>query len=278
MMSLVAKALLWIAALVVTIANILDVRAAEPRPPEAALDQVQALRASQAAIGRLVGAHRLVDREGRAFDLTTLRGKPLVVNFVYTGCYQVCPTTTKFLADAIKEARRALGDQSFRVLTIGFNLPFDHPAAMKAYARRLGIDVPGWEFASPDAAAVDDLVREFGFSYAQTPNGFDHILQVTIVDAEGRIYRQLYGDAFALPLLVGPLKELITGTPTPTASLGDWIERVKLLCTVYDPAAGRYRVNYAVVIEIFVGASILIAGIASLAYEWRKRRHARPAA
>ena len=35
--------------------------------------------------------------------------------------------------------------------------------------------------------------------------------------------------------------------------------KVKLFCTVYDPAAGRYRLNYSLFVEIFAGASILIA-------------------
>ncbi len=35
--------------------------------------------------------------------------------------------------------------------------------------------------------------------------------QVTIVDADGVIYRQVYGENFDLPMLVQPLKELLSG-------------------------------------------------------------------
>ena len=237
-----------------------------------AVDQTAALRASQAVLGQAPGDHRFTTADGRNASLVQYRGKPLVVHFVYTGCYQVCPATTRVLAAAIREAQRALGPDRFHTLTIGFNLPFDTPVAMKAYARRHGITLPNWDFVSPAAEDLDRLIREFGFAYAQTPNGFDHILQTTIVDAEGRIHRQIYGADFDLPLLIEPLKALLTGEPVAATRTAEWLERVKLLCTVYDPSAGKYRINYAVVIEILVGASILVVGIYSLAIEWRKHR------
>lgn len=237
-----------------------------------ALDQNAALRSSQAALGQAPADHRFTTADGRNVNLRQYRGRPLVVHFVYTGCHQVCPATTRVLAAAIREAQRALGSERFHTLTIGFNLPFDTPVAMRAYASRHGVTLPNWDFASPAAEGLERLTREFGFSYAQTPSGFDHILQTTIVDAEGRIYRQIYGAEFALPLLVEPLKALLTGEPVAATRAADWFERVKLLCTVYDPSAGKYRINYAVVIEILVGASILVAGVYSLANEWRKHR------
>jgi len=247
-------------------------------PGGPALDQKSALALSQSVVGEKIGNHALTDASGRRVQLSDFRGKPLVVNFVYTACYHVCPTTTRFLRGAVKSAQDALGKDAFNTLTIGFNLPFDSPQAMRAFARQQGIDVPNWLFLSPDATSVDQLLRDFGFSYASTASGFDHVLQVSIVDAEGRIHRQLYGDSFDLPLLVAPLKGLITGVPLESPGIGAWLERVKILCTVYDPSAGKYRVNYAVVIEIFVGASILLVGLGTLGWEWRRNRRARRAA
>jgi protein SCO1/2 len=55
----------------------------------AAFDEKAALKESQAAIGREAGDYTLRDSEGRTVRLAELRGKPLVVHFVYTGCFQV---------------------------------------------------------------------------------------------------------------------------------------------------------------------------------------------
>jgi len=235
------------------------------------LDEKAALKESQAAIGRELPEYRFRDSEGRDVRLSQLRGKPLVVSFVYTGCFQICPATTQFLAKAVSEAQRTLGPGTFRVATIGFNLPFDTPQAMKDFRRRFGVASPDWLFLTPDAGELAQLTADFGFRYESTAAGFDHLLQASIVDAGGRIYRQVYGDAFEVPLFVGPLLELAQNAPVPQGSLQGLWEQVKLLCTVYDASAGRYRVNYVVFIELFVGSTVMLGGLALLATEWRRR-------
>lgn len=221
-------------------------------------DYEKALKVSQAVIGKKVGNHVLRDRNRREVRLSEFRGKPLLVNFVYTSCSQVCPTTTQFLAKSARLARSALGEESFRIVTIGFNLPFDSPEAMAAFARQNSIDLAGWEFLSPERDAVEALTADFGFSFNATPKGFDHISQVTIVDRDGVVYRQIYGDSFDLPLLVGPLKELLSGQATRSGGLEGLWTQVKLYCTVYDPGSGGYRLNYSLFVEIFAGMTVLI--------------------
>ncbi|MDH4096012.1 MAG: SCO family protein [Betaproteobacteria bacterium] len=237
-----------------------------------AFDQKLALRDSQAAIGRAIGDYTLRDTEGRPVRLADLRGKPLVVSFIYTGCFQVCPVTTQSLAGAVAQAERTLGPGTFRVATIGFNLPFDSPEAMKEFRRKHVVESPNWLFLSPDAKTLPALVADFGFRYESTAAGFDHLLQASIVDSQGRIYRQVYGDSFATQLFVGPLLELAQNAPVPQAGVEAFFEKVKLLCTVYDPVAGRYRVNYVIVAEILVGASVVLGILAFLVVELRRRR------
>lgn len=238
-----------------------------------ALDQSAALRISQAAVGRAIGDYTLKDREGRAVRLLNYRGKPLLVSFIYTGCFQVCPTTTRTLQKAISVARDALGNDRFSVISIGFNQPADSPLALKAFAAQYGINSPDWEFLSPPAAAVPDLARDFGFSFAPTPAGFDHLLQVSVVDAEGRIYRQIYGEDYSADYLVEPLKQLIAGTPVANAgNISAILEQVRILCSVYDPRTGKYRVSYGLVLEIAGGATFLAWIIWFFLGEWLARR------
>jgi protein SCO1/2 len=242
--------------------------------PALALDEKEALKDSQAAIGRQLGDYRFTDSEGRPVRMAELRGKPLVVSFVYTGCFQVCPATTQFLARAVAEAERTLGPGTFRVATIGFNLPFDSPAAMRDFRRKFALASPNWLFLTPQAETLERLTADFGFRYEATSAGFDHLLQASIVDAEGRIYRQIYGESFEAPQFVGALLQLAQNRPVPQGSLGALWEQVKLLCTVYDAASGRYRLNYAVFIEIFTGVTVLLGTVWFVASSWRRRRAA----
>jgi hypothetical protein len=53
------------------------------------LDEKSAFERSQAAIGKSVGDFVLLNRDGTPVELSKYRGKPLLVNFVYTACFQV---------------------------------------------------------------------------------------------------------------------------------------------------------------------------------------------
>jgi protein SCO1/2 len=216
------------------------------------LDEKEAFKRSQAAIGQLVGGYVLLDREARPVPLSRYRGKPLLVNFIYTACFQVCPTTTRNLQKALENAVATLGAERFSVVSIGFNQPFDSPPAMKSFASQHGIRLPNWEFLSPAQAIVSEVAGNFGFSFVATAAGFDHLNQVTIVDAEGKIVRQVYGEKFTAEDIVEPLKLMVTGAPLPAraSKIDELIERVRILCSVYDPVTGRYRTNYALYFEI----------------------------
>jgi protein SCO1/2 len=216
------------------------------------LDETAALQLSQSVVGKPVGDHVLLDRQQRPTPLARYRGKPLLVSFVYTACFQVCPTTTKNLQKAVENTVGMLGADRFNIISIGFNQPFDSPQAMKDFATQHGIHLPNWEFLSPAAAIVDELTQNFGFSYVATTAGFDHMNQITLVDAEGRIYRQIYGQSFTAQDLAEPLKAMITGAPIPpqTSTLAELVDRVRIICSVYDPISGRYRTNYALYFEI----------------------------
>ena len=244
--------------------------------PLPTLDQAEALRASQAVVGNEIGDFLLQDRQGKAVRLSSFRGQPLLVSFIYTGCFQICPGTTRALHKAVSAAQEALGDKRFQVLSIGFNQPADSPVALKAFAAQQGIADANWEFLSPPAAAVAAISRDFGFSFVATPAGFDHTLQVTLVDQRGRIYRQIYGDAFAPEDLIRPLQQLLAGAPTAAESpLENIVERVRLICSVYDPKTGKYRLDWGLLLEIAGGITSVLWTIGFFIGEWRNQRAAR---
>ncbi|MEP7301143.1 MAG: SCO family protein [Caldimonas sp.] len=241
-----------------------------------ALNADAAVRASQAAIGRRIGEYTLLGRDSNPVHLSSYRGKPLLVSFVYTGCFQVCPTGTRALHQSVRALEKRFGTAQFNVVSIGFNQPADSPAAMKAFAAQNGIDLPNWSFLSAPSGDVEALTREFGFSFQATPAGFDHVLQVTLVDAEGRVVRQVYGGEIAPNALGEPLTLLLASRPLPLQSgLSELIDRVRILCTVYDPRTGTYRVDYSLALEIAGGLTFAIAMLLYLLNEWRGRRTAR---
>ncbi|MGZ8260139.1 MAG: SCO family protein [Caldimonas sp.] len=246
--------------------------------PAAALDVDAALRASEAAIGTRINEHTLLDRDGKPVRLSSYLGKPLLVSFVYTGCFQVCPTGTRELLKTVRALENRFGTGQYNVVSIGFNQPADSPTAMRTFAAQNGIDFPHWSFLSPAAGDVAALAREFGFSYQATPAGFDHVLQVTLIDAEGRIVRQVHGSEIAPDAIGEPLTLLLSSRPVPLqSSLSALVDRVRILCTVYDPRTGTYRVDYGLPLEIAGGLTFAITMLVIWLNERRARRAARRA-
>lgn len=245
---------------------------AGPGPSDPRLDPAKAIEASEAALGREVGPYVLTDSEGRPLSLAEYRGRPLVISLVYTSCSSVCPPTTQRLIRAVAQARQALGADRFAVLTVGFDARHDTPKRLASFAETQGIDTSGWRLASADEATLADLVTDLGFSYAAAAGGFEHITQVTIIDAGGRIYRHVYGDDFPIQVFVEPLKELVFGTTTRALSVAALIDRLKFLCTTYDPNLGRYRTSYAIALGVVIGGMALAIMGFIIVGAWRRTR------
>ncbi len=242
-------------------------------PAPAAIGADDAYAQSQAAIGRKVGVHVLRDQRGAALPLEAFRGRPLVVSLIFTSCSTVCPITTDHLRARVDEARATLGDDAFAVLTFGFDASGDRPAQLAAFANAHRLNgIPDWHLASADAATTEALLADLGFSFETAAGGFDHITQTSILDAEGRVYRQLYGEAFPLPLLVEPLKDLVLGRATRSLAPSDLWDRLTFICTVYNPATGAYRFDYSIFFGIFFGALSLILTAVVIVRMWLGNR------
>ncbi|MHA1108047.1 MAG: SCO family protein [Alphaproteobacteria bacterium] len=237
-------------------------------------DADQALAYSGAAVGRLIGDHKLFDRRGRPASLADLRGRPLVISLIYTACAHTCPLVTQNLARIVEDARDAMGKDSFNVVSIGFDSRNDSPGRMRIFAREQGVaGTDGWYFMSGDKATIDALAHDLGFVFFRSPKGFDHITQTTLVDSKGRVYQHIYGTEFDAPRLVEPLKRLaIDGGREVPATISSWIDRVRVFCTVYDPAQDRYRFDYSIFMVIATGLISLTALGAFVIHGWRGSR------
>jgi protein SCO1/2 len=236
-------------------------------------DYDTALRISQEAIDNRVGNYSFTNADGKPVVFEEFVGKPLVVSMIYTSCYHICPLTTRYLSSVVEKARETLGDDSFSVALIGFDTQFDTPKAMKYFADKQGIGDKGWNLLSITQDELDALSKDIGFVYYPSSSGFDHVMQATIIDADGKVYRQVYGQIFDTPLLVDPLIELVLGRPPATQSyLSSLSTRIKLFCTSYDPVRDGYYFDYSLFLGMLIGGSIIIYTGFIVLLEFRKGR------
>ncbi len=261
------------AACAATVLALMAVALPSAAPASPQLDPAATFAKGTQALGRTIGNYTLVDMNGSSLALRDYRGKPLVVSLVFTACSSVCPPTTQHVIDAVNEAGRMIGLDRFNVLTIGFDARNDTPARLTQFASTQGIKSPNWRVASADAATIEALLGDIGFSYRAVAGGFDHPTQTTIVDGEGRVYRHVYGENFPLQMFMEPLKDVVYGTTT-SFSFSGIVDRIKFICTAYDPGAGRYRIDYGLVFGSVIAAFSLLAMGGLILREWIRSAHA----
>jgi protein SCO1/2 len=100
------------------------------------------------------------DKTVRFYD-DLIAGKFVVINFMYTGCGEICPGMTANLL----EVQRLLGERIGRdifMYSITLQPELDTPAILKGYAETFGVQ-PGWAFLTGERADIETLRRKLGF-------------------------------------------------------------------------------------------------------------------
>jgi len=144
-----------------------------------------AIDVTGAPLGRSLA---LTDHNGVQRSLADFRGKAVLVNFGYTQCPDVCPTTLADLASAV----RKLGPDGSRVqvLFVTVDPKRDNAQLLKNY---VGAFDPRFLGLRGDAAATAAATREFRVFAAEregkTADSYtvEHSAQTFAFDPEGRL-------------------------------------------------------------------------------------------
>ena len=132
--------------------------------------------------GRPAPEFALTDHRGRPVSLAALRGRPVVVTFVYADCHASCPLLIARLKTL--EARNT-PDVAF--IAISLDPQRDTPASLAGAAVKWELG-PGWHLLSGAPASVKDTLSAYGVQYAPLPDGeIAHENLVLIIDRRGRL-------------------------------------------------------------------------------------------
>lgn len=137
----------------------------------------------------------LTDQDGRPLEFRKLRGKPLVINFIYTSCPDVCTLLTaslKILRERLKPGEAG----SVRFLSITMDPEVDTPEVLKAHSRRRQADAANWRWLTGKAAELAPVWQEFGVSVKRLDRGLiEHTTLTVVADAEGNMRFAYSGSA-----------------------------------------------------------------------------------
>jgi len=220
----------------------------------------EAVRIAKNAEGRKISFYNLIDQENRPFNTKEYAGKPLLVTFIYTTCPDICNSIIATLVPAIEEVKKELGD-NFNAIVVGFDSEYDTPEMMKEFALHHEADFNLVRFASGDSETIGKMIRDFGFYFEVREEGaYNHLGLVSIVDKEGKIYRQVYKTNIGPADLKIPVNQLLTGN-IPEKRAPTFIDQLKSICVRYDPKTGEYYIDYSYLFGVGLqAATILLVG------------------
>jgi protein SCO1 len=150
----------------------------------------------------------LTDQNGQPVTLASLRGKTLLVDFVYTHCMGPCPILT---AKHVELQRALLPETRARVQLVSITLDpaNDTPEVLTRYAVERGADLSDWSFLTGPEAEVAEVVKAYGVGTLRAPDGsIDHVVATFLVDGQGRIARRWLGLEHTVPELRAAIEEV----------------------------------------------------------------------
>lgn len=146
----------------------------------------------------------LTTNAGVPLRLSDLKGKVLIVGFIFTTCNGSCPATTHRMAQVQEELkRRKLStDGRMQLVSISLDPGRDTPEVLRGYMRLYDVDPSNWTFLTGAPEAVAKVIADWGMWVRPAANGqLDHPSRVFLVDRRGRI-REIYNLNFLKPAWV----------------------------------------------------------------------------
>ena len=134
---------------------------------------------------------RLLDQDGREvrFYTDALRGKIVLISFLYTSCTDICPILMHNLSDVQNSLGDRFGKDVFFV-SISVDPVDDTPEELKKYAERYETK-PGWTFLTGPKKDVDAVIRRFG----EFQEDFeDHSMTFVLGDVKNARWSKMRGD------------------------------------------------------------------------------------
>jgi cytochrome oxidase Cu insertion factor (SCO1/SenC/PrrC family) len=134
---------------------------------------------------------RLLDQDGREVRFYTgaLRGKIVLVSFIYTNCTDICPILMHNLLDVQNSLGDRFGKDVFFV-SISVDPEDDTPEELKKYSERFEAK-PGWTFLTGSKKDVDAVIRRFGEFHEDFE---DHSMTFVLGDVKNARWSKMRGD------------------------------------------------------------------------------------
>jgi protein SCO1 len=228
--------------------------------PHHAVRNVKAL-----ALGSLVPNTPFIDQAGLPFTFSMLRGKDIVLAFMYTRCRdgRMCPLiSSKF--HRLQDVLAALpGARKTHLVEISLDPGFDTSSVLERYGKLYAADPKRWTFLTGDLDRTLDFAAQFDVSALPDPRyGIVHSERTVLLDDTGTVRRLIDETSWSPEEIVAQLQAMHHEASNPFLRLNLWLSsQAATLCG--DRAAAFSGVtDLLVVLALFAGLGWLLYRLA----------------
>ena len=157
-------------------------------------------------------AFTLTAQDERRLSLADLRGKVVVLTFIYTACADTCPLLTAKMATLQGRLGVDFGARVFFV-SVTVDPERDTPAVLKGYGVTHGVRFDGWAFLTGTPAEIRDVGKRYGIFAKKTARGdVDHTFLTSVIDPRGVLRVQYMGVRFEPTELLTDIRSVLAET------------------------------------------------------------------
>jgi protein SCO1/2 len=150
-------------------------------------------------------AVELVDQYGSARSLASLKGKPVLIDFIYANCATACPLLTAKFAAIAKLIRPELGAR-MTMVSITVDPEHDTPETLLTYAKTHDASYRGWFFLDGKPELIDRVLQIYRLRRERAADGsIAHVTTAFLLGGDGRQLRQYDALAVAPATVAGDI-------------------------------------------------------------------------
>ncbi len=154
------------------------------------------------------------NQDGKTLHLNQLKGKAVLVSFIYTRCPQptFCPRTSSqfaFIQDEL--AKNPKDYEKTHLLSITLDPSYDTAPVLKKYGLAyMNNDASGfvhWDFTSTATSDLSKLAQAFGLEYFQQDNQIVHSMNTVLLGPDGNVAKSWEGNEWKTGDALAALQE-----------------------------------------------------------------------
>jgi protein SCO1/2 len=162
----------------------------------------------------------LRNADGAAVDLADLRGKVVVLHFIYASCPDVCPLHAERIAEVQAMVNQTPMKEQVQFITITTDPANDTPEVLRDYGPAHGLDPVNWAFLTTTPDQPEDSTRRlaeaYGHRFDKTEEGYQvHGVVTHVIDKDGQWRANFHGLKFEPINLVMFVNALVNDVQRP---------------------------------------------------------------